>query len=150
MLDSGKEPDALSVSGWIGPRSYQYWLHLRRFIETSYPGVFRAEWLYGGMKYGWALRFKKSKSFCNLIPEKNRFKILLVFGAKEQTKIEPILPQLVSHFPDDYAGATTYHDGRWVLSVVDSKKVLLDIEKLLSLKRNPRPATSHAEKKRVK
>jgi len=149
MLDPGKEPDALSVSGWIGPRSYQHWLHILRFIETTYPGVFRAEWLYGGKKYGWALRFKKSKSFCNLIPEKNRFKILLVFGAKERKQVEPLLPELVSHFPDDYANATTYHDGRWVASVVDSKKVLSDVEKLMALKRRPKSTASHYEKRRV-
>ena len=31
-----------------------------------------------------ALRFKKSKSFCSLIPEKNNLKILIVFGTEER------------------------------------------------------------------
>jgi hypothetical protein len=52
--------------------------------------------------------------------------------------VEPLLPQLVSHVRDDYASATTYHDGRWVVSVVDSDRVLMDVERLLLLKRRPK------------
>ncbi|MDY6842607.1 MAG: DUF3788 family protein [Thermodesulfobacteriota bacterium] len=33
-------------------------------------------------------RYKKSKSFCTLIPEKNHFSLLIVFGAKKRAKVE--------------------------------------------------------------
>ena len=39
---------------------------------------------------------------------------------------------------DDYAKATTFHDGKWVAAVVDSRKVVTDIERLLVLKRKPK------------
>ena len=140
MLDGDKEPDAISVSKWVGPRSYKRWTHIARFIETNYPGVFSPEWLYGGKKYGWGLRFTKSKSFCTLIPERNQLKIQIVFGGEEQKKVEAILPELVSHARDDYAAATTYHDGKWLGLVVDSKEVLVDVKQLLTVKRKPKPA----------
>lgn len=138
IIDAGKEPNATAVTAWIGVRNYSRWMHITHFIETNYPGVFNVEWLWGGKKWGWTLRYKKSKSFCTLIPERNVFKILLVFGAEERKKVEALLPELVSHIRDDYAAATTYHDGKWVIAVVDSRVVLSDIEKLLVLKRNPR------------
>jgi len=139
MLDPSKEPTPASVSQWIGPKNYRHWTQITRFIETNYPDVFENKWWFGGKKFGWSLRFKKSKSFCNLIPEQNRFKVLLVFGGKERERAESLLPELVSHVRDDYASAATFHDGKWVASVVDSQKVLADVEKLLMLKRRPKP-----------
>ncbi len=138
MLDGGKPPDPGQVAEWIGPKASAHWTELTGFIEARYPGVFDRTWWFGGKKWGWSLRFKKSKSFCNLIPERGQFKALLVFGADEREKVEAVLPQLSSHLRDDYAEATTFHDGKWVAAVVDSKKVVTDIERLLVLKRKPK------------
>jgi hypothetical protein len=138
MLDAKKEPNAISVSKWIGQRNYKRWTQIIRFIESNYPDIFETKWWFGGKKYGWALRYKKSKSFCNLIPEKNRFKILLVFGAEERKKVEAILPELKSHVRDDYNGATTFFDGKWVSIIADNEKVIADVERLMEIKRKPK------------
>jgi len=138
MLDAANAPDAAQVARWIGPKGSAHWAELTEFIESRYPGVFDRTWWFGGKKFGWSLRFKKSKSFCNLIPERGQFKALLVFGAEERVKVEPLLPELKSHVRGDYAGASTFHDGKWVSIVVDSKKVVADVERLLVLKRKPK------------
>jgi hypothetical protein len=140
MLDGSKKPAAADVSAWIGERGSARWKQLTDFIACNYPGVFEPQWLFGGKKHGWYLRFKKSKAFCSLIPERGRFKALLVFGAEERRKVEPILPELISHVREDYAAAATYHDGKWMATVVDNAKVIADIERLLALKRPPRAA----------
>ena len=80
MCDGHQEPDEASVAKWIGPAGCKYWNQLRRFIDASHPGVFQPDWWFGGKRFGCALRYKKSKSFCNLIPENGRFQLLLVFG----------------------------------------------------------------------
>jgi hypothetical protein len=144
MLDAAKEPDAVEVAQWIGSQNSVRWTELTEFIQSRYPGVFETKWWFGGKKFGWSLRFKKSKSFCNLIPEQGQFKVLLVFGAEEREKVAAVLPELVSHVRDDYAKATTFHDGRWVSVVVDSKKVLADVERLLVLKRTPKAEKAFA------
>ena len=144
ILDAAKEPDAVEVARWIGSQNSVRWSELTEFIRSRYPGVFETKWWFGGKKFGWSLRFKKSKSFCNLIPERGQFRVLLVFGGKEREKVEEILPELTSHVRDDYARATTFHDGRWVSVVVDSRRVLADVERLLVLKRTPKTATSSA------
>jgi hypothetical protein len=140
IVDGNKEPDAKMVSEWVGPRNYRRWGHILHLIGTNYPGVFTPDWIFGGRKYGWGLRFKKSKSFCTLLPERNRLKIQIVFGGEERKKVEAILPELASHARDDYAKATTYHDGKWLGLVVDSEEVLADVERLLTVKRKPKPA----------
>jgi len=138
MMDAAKEPDAVQVAQWIGSRNSVRWTELTDFIQSQYPGVFETKWWFGGKKFGWSLRFKSAKSFCNLIPERGQFKVLLVFGSKEREKVERILADLRSHVRDDFARASTSHDGRWVSVVVDSKKVLADVERLLVLKRAPK------------
>ena len=62
--------------------------------RDNYPGVFTPDWIFGGKKYGWGLRFKKSKSFCTLLPERNRLLVQIVFGGEEREKAEKVLPEL--------------------------------------------------------
>ena len=50
------------------PTAFEHWARLRDWIDTSYPDVFVPEWLYGGKKRGWSLRYKKTKAFCALLP----------------------------------------------------------------------------------
>ena len=120
MLDGSKQPDARQIAAWLGPVNYKRWKNILQFIETNYPGVFAPDWQFGGKKHGWGLRFKKSKSFCTLIPERNQLRIQIVFGGEEREKVEAILPELVSHAREDYVAATTYHDGKWLGLAVDS------------------------------
>jgi len=137
MLDGDRPPDAKHLSSWLGARNYQRWNWIRDFIDTSYPGVFSPDWLFGGQKYGWGLRFKKSKSFCTLIPERQRLVIQIVFGADERKKVDSILPELSRPVRDAYSSATTYHDGKWLALVVDNNEVLADVVQLLAIKRRP-------------
>ncbi len=130
-------PSDTEVAGWIGKDAYRYWKHVTHLIERDYPGVFVPEWLFGGKKHGWSLRYKKSKSFCTLIPEKNRFALLIVFGAEERAKAETIRDSLSKHTLKEYDKATTYHDGKWVLLTINNDKVVEDVRKLLALKRKP-------------
>jgi Protein of unknown function (DUF3788) len=97
LVDGSRRPTEAGVADFIGRQNAARWADLTLFIETNYPGVFDVEWLFGGKKHGWTLRYKKSKSFCTLVPEQRRFKVLLVFGGAERQKVEGILPALVSH-----------------------------------------------------
>jgi hypothetical protein len=100
--------------------------------------VFTPDWMFGGKRYGWGLRFRKSKSFCTLIPERGRPVVQIVFGREERQEAEAILPELTAAVRNAYSGATTFHDGKWVATILSSDEVLADIERLLALKRKPR------------
>ncbi len=131
-------PSDHEVARWIGKEAYKYWDHVTYLIEQNYPGVFVPEWLFGGEKHGWSLRYKKSKSFCTFIPEKNRFALLIVFGTEERAKVEGIRDSLSKLTLKEYDKATTYHDGKWVLLTINSDKVVKDVRKLLAIKRKPK------------
>jgi len=142
MVGREEAPMLKDVAVWVGAKSFKYWQAIQRFIEEVYTGVFQPEWLDGG-KHGWYLRYKKSKSFCSLVPERNRLIVLIVFGKDERTKAEATLGQLSPGVRSDYEKAPTYHDGKWMVTAVDSRQVVSDIGRLLAVKRKPK-----GEKKR--
>lgn len=137
MVDRSARPSVDAVKAWIGARNAKRWDTLSHFIDEQYPGVFDVEWLYGGQKYGWGLRYKKSKSFCTFIPERGHFKVQVVFGAAERARAASLLPTLGSHVRHDLEASRTYHDGTWLFVDVDSQAVVEDLERLLMLKRAP-------------
>jgi hypothetical protein len=134
MTESGK-PTASQVEAWIGKKPRKFWQRVAQFIEQNYPNVFTSEWLFGGKKHGWMLRYKKGRSFCTFIPERNHFSILIVLGAEERAKVEAIRDELSPRTRKDYDQATTYHDGKWLRLTVDAEDVFADVEKLLAVKR---------------
>ena len=139
MVDGTSRPDAEAVADWIGPVNYGRWTRILRFIEDNYSGVFATDdWVYGGKKHGWGLRFRKSKSFCTLIPERDRLVVLIVFGGAEREKAETILPELSADVRTRYTEATTYHDGKWLTLPIERDEILDDVEKLLATKRKPK------------
>jgi hypothetical protein len=140
ITEPGKPPTPKQVEAWIGRDAYGFWKRVAQLIEQNHPNVFTPEWLFGGKKHGWSLRYKKGKSFCNLIPEKGRFAILIVFGAEERTKVETIRHELSARILREYDKATTYHDGKWLRLTVDADVVVADVEQLLAVKRKPKKA----------
>jgi hypothetical protein len=138
MLVKGNPPSDTDVALWIGKEAHEYWKRVSRLIEENYPNVFTPEWLFGGKKHGWSLRYKKSKPLCTFIPEKDRFSLLLVFGAEERKKVESVRDRLSKATLGGYDAATVYHDGKWVLLAIDSDAVIDDVRLLLSLKRKPK------------
>ena len=87
MTNPDRKPTDSEVADWIGKEAHRYWKRTTEWIEQHYPEVFGPEWLFGGKKHGWSLRYKKSRAFCTLVPEKNHFALLIVFGAEERTKV---------------------------------------------------------------
>jgi len=138
MTQPGNPPSDSEIADWVGNEAYECWKQVEHLIERGYPNIFAPEWFFGGKKHGWSLRYKRNKSFCTLIPEKNRFSLLIVFGAEERKKVESMKNELSAQTQKEYDDATTYHDGKWVLVTVDSDTVVEDIRKLLEVKRRPK------------
>lgn len=148
MLDGSSRPDEASVKDWLGVEAFAHWKALTDFIDANYPGVFAPEWMFAGRSHGWGCRYKKSKSFCWLVPERFRASAMIVFGREERDKAEIILPELKSHVREDYEKANTFHDGKWMLTALDSNDVVADVTRLLTVKRKPRPQRSMVDGRR--
>lgn len=135
MTQPGDPPSDSELAEWLGDEAHGYWKQVTRLTERNYPEVFTPEWLFGGKKHGWSRRYRKSRSFCTLIPEKNRFALLIVFGAEERARVEAMRDRLSPCTRKEYDEATTCHDGKWLLLTIDTGKVVDDVMALLAVKR---------------
>ncbi|WP_342640274.1 DUF3788 domain-containing protein [Rhodoligotrophos ferricapiens] len=135
ITDKSAPPSDSAVRDWIGPKTFEYWTELRDWIEAFYPGVFAPDWLYGGKKRGWSLRYKKTKAFCTFLPEYRQFSVVVVMGRAEREKFESRRyawrPQLVKLYDE----TKTYIDGKWLTVAISSADDLHDVTELLTIKR---------------
>jgi hypothetical protein len=142
LTDPKRAPKDVEIARWVGSRGIKCWRQVREFIDENYPGVFSPEWLFGGKKHGWSLRYKRGKSFCTFVPERGRFSLLLVFGREERERVEKIKSGLTPCTREAYQAAATYHDGKWLVLDVHTIQTVRDVERLLAVKRRPEPRKS--------
>lgn len=130
-------PDEKAVRDWIGPQAFESWIFLCDWIAQSYPGVFEPDWVYGGAKRGWGLRFKKTKAFCTLLPGYQSLCVQVVLGRTEREKFEERRymwrPELVKLYDE----SRTYIDGKWLIIKISSADDLEELIQLISMKRQP-------------
>jgi hypothetical protein len=137
ITDKSASPDESTVRDWIGPKAFQHWAKLQSWIDASYPGVFVPEWLYGGKKRGWVLRYKKTKALCTLMPGYRLLSVQVVLGRAEREKFEERRyvwrPQLVKLYDE----ARPYPDGKWLTVAIASADDRHELTELVSMKRPP-------------
>ncbi|CAG9191958.1 conserved hypothetical protein [Paraburkholderia sabiae] len=135
IADKSSQPDERIVRDWMGPEAFEHWVELRSWIDASYPGLFEPDWLYGGKKRGWSLRYKKTKAFCTLLPAYRLFSVLVVLGRAEREKFDARRyswsPQLVKLYDEAHA----YPDGKWLTVPILSEDDRLEVKELMSMKR---------------
>lgn len=137
MSDRSAPPDESTVRDWIGREAFGHWTKLRNWIDASYPGVFVPDWLYGGEKRGWSLRYTKTKAFCTLVPAYRLFSVLVVLGRAEREKFEERRyswsPQLIKLYDE----TRTFHDGKWLTVAISSADDRREVTELVRMKRPP-------------
>lgn len=138
ITDKSTPPDDDTVRDWMGLEAFEHWAKLRNWIEAFYPGVFDPDWLYGGKKRGWSLRYKKSRAFCTLLPEYMLFSVMLVLGRAERENFEARRYVWRSQLVKLYDDAPTYPDGKWLKVSISSADDWHDVTELLTMKRPPR------------
>jgi hypothetical protein len=136
---SGKSspPDEHAVRDWLGPEGFQHWRELRSWIDEFYPNVFMPDWIYGGKKRGWALRYKESRAFCSLLPAYRQLSVLVVLGRAEREKFEERRYFWSTSLVKLYDESRTYHDGKWLTIPIMSADDRIEVTDLMSMKRPP-------------
>jgi len=67
MTEKAHKPTEEEMIDFIGERTKEAWLEIRRFIEDRYDVA--PEVIFYGAKYGWTVRYRKSgKTLCSWLP----------------------------------------------------------------------------------
>ena len=64
--------------------------------------------------------------------------MVIVLGTAERSKVEVVKQELSAQTQQAYDSATTYHDGKWLLLTIDNEAVVVDVIRILALKRKPK------------
>lgn len=137
ITDPSIPPDEDTVRAWLGPKAFKHWRDLQSWIDASYPGVFEPDWIYGGRKRGWSLRYKKTRALCTLVPSYRHLSVLVVLGKAEREKFDERRyswsPQLVQLYDE----ARAYPDGKWLIIEIASADGRRELTDLIGMKRAP-------------
>jgi hypothetical protein len=137
MLDKENQPSQQAMVAYIGEAAAA-WDDITAFLAENYD--FTPETVFGGKKYGWAIRYRRSgKTLCTLFPEKGAFTVLVVLGGKETELALANLSEFSPGVANVITSAHQYHDGRWLWPRVLKKDDSADIKRLLQIKKKPRP-----------
>lgn len=137
MLDRDTEPTDENMLKYVGRRA-GLWSSLLEYLATHYAHTRELD--FGGKKYGWAIRYRKSKkTLITLFPERGGFTALIVLGREEVAKANAIQARLGSNVREVLATTKQLHDGRWLWIRPSSKADIESIKALLSTKRQPKP-----------
>ena len=137
MLDKECKPTEDDVLKWVGKRA-SLWSDIRKYLASHYDHV--PELDFGGKKYGWSIRYRKSgKTLVTLLPERSGFTALVVLGKKEVAKVEACEKKLSKKIGGLFRSTYQLHDGRWLWIRPSSKADIESIKILLGTKRRPKP-----------
>ncbi len=140
MLGRNHEPTKDQILEFIGAKASKSWMALEEFMTKKYD--FQPELSYWGDKNGWILRYRKSgKTLVSFYPEKGGFTVQVILGKREVEKFEGIRGELSTDIIRLFDETEQFHDGRWLYVRQPEMGTINDIEKLIQLKRNPRPKT---------
>jgi len=136
MLDKEHAPTKEDIIDYLGKDAEEAWNDIVSFLQDNYN--FDPETVFGGKKYGWEVRYRRSgKSLCTLHPEKGAFTVLIVLGKKEVEQALDRLNEFSPYVSNIITGAKQYHDGRWLWLRVLNKRSTDDIKRLLQIKKKP-------------
>lgn len=137
LTDKSTVPDNDAVRDWIGPEPFVHWVELQNWIEKNYPGVFSPQWLYGGQKKGWSLRYKRTRAFCTFLPEYERLSAVVVLGGVERDKFDDLCSFWRPQLAKLYEQTRVYPDGLFLTLPISSAEDRQELKELLTMKRPP-------------
>jgi len=137
MLDKTRKPDSKEIISFIGDQVATEWLKIEKFLKTHYD--FKPETVFYGNKYGWTVRYRKSgRTLCSLFPEKGAFTVLITLGIKESELVLAMKDALSSRIFNLIQESRQLRDGRWLWIRVLKTNDIIDVKKILTVKRKPK------------
>ena len=136
FTDRTHRPSMQEIHAALGPRR-KAWDELNQYMAENYR--VKGELLFGGLNYGWALRFRKSgKTLLVLFPGQKEFIANVVVGRSLLEKAQAL--KLGENARQVLGNAKRFYEGCWLYIKVSSKQDVFDVQQLIALKAKPRPA----------
>ena len=137
MLD--KIPNEEELTALLGKSRYDVWTALRTLIEEKYD--MDCLWNSGGKAWEYEYKYRRGgKTLCALYARENCMGFLVILGRDERLRFEADRADYSREVQDQYDGAQTYHDGKWIMFEPVDFFLFEDFMRLLRIKRKPNRA----------
>lgn len=136
MKETLQIPTPEMLENLIGKELYNVWTSLCQLIEQKYN--MEQLWNYGGKAWKYEYKYRKGgKTLCALYAKEQTLGFMVIFGKNERAKFDSQREVFSDETLKVYDGATTYHDGKWIMFELKDTSLFSDMEQLLSIKRKP-------------
>jgi hypothetical protein len=131
LVDGKHKPSIREIQSALGTTKGEMWEDLVRFVSDEYRA--KGELVFGGVKYGWELNFRKGgRPLVSMFPGRNTFTVQIVLGRAASEQVVRL--ELGKGVREIFDNARQLHDGRWLYIPVGSKRDLQDVERLIAAK----------------
>lgn len=136
MKETLQIPTPEMLENLIGKELYNVWISLCHLIEQKYN--MEQLWNYGGKAWKYEYKYRKGgKTLCALYAKEQTLGFMVIFGKNERAKFDSQREVFSDETLKIYDGATTFHDGKWLMFELKDASLFSDMEQLLSIKRKP-------------
>lgn len=136
MMENLIKPEIEEILSYIG-KARTLWREIENYLNDNYDFV--QETVFYGKKYGWTVRYRKSgRTLCSLFPEKGAFTILITLSKKEAEKTLSMKNELSPKIYNLIRDSKQLRDGRWLWIRIFETNDILDVKKIVAVKRKPK------------
>jgi len=131
-----KTPSAKEMELLIGDGRFKVWTDLCAMIDSLYN--MEHLWNSGGKAWKYEYKYRRGgKTLCTFYARDNSCGVMIIFGKDEREKFEADRQNYSQEVQRIYDEATTYHDGKWVMFLLEDASMFEDLIKVLEIKRKP-------------
>ncbi len=135
-----KIPASKELTALLGQPMYEIWTALCTAVEQKYE--MECFWDNGGKAWTYECKYRRGgKTLCSLYARPQSVGILIIFGKYEREKFEQKRISFSETVQKVYDKSATYHDGKWMMFILEDTSLFSDLMKLLEIKRKPNRRT---------
>ena len=136
MKETFQIPTPETLEALTGKELYDLWTSLHQLIEQKYN--MEQMWNHGGKKWTYEYKYRRGgKTLCALYAKEQTIGFMVILGKDERTKFESMREIFSNAAQKIYDETTTFHDGKWLMFELKDTSLFPDIERLLSIHRQP-------------
>lgn len=138
LVDKYSQPSVEFIKGYLGVQSYNLLTQFEELLNNSYQMSKEMKFPFGN-SYGWGYKYNhKASHLCYAFFEARAFTITLQLGDNCFSKVQQILPQLLSKTVDLWQKRYLCSEqGGWIHYRVLDENEMQDVIKLIKVKKKP-------------
>jgi len=131
-------PTTVEIDNLLGKEVANRLSKLEIFLKNNYDLTQELKFPFGN-NYGWGYKYShKGKLLCYIFFEKNSFTATITIGKNDLQKLYVELDNMLYKTKDLWKNRYPCGDGGWIHYRVENNDELIDVEKLISIKKRPK------------